>query len=188
MQLFTFDGVFTPHAIIMRRRAARGASTQPVKEIYNHYILFEDGRVYSTLRGRFLTPYGHQSGYPTYVLSINGKRTNKHLHRLVAEAFIPNPDKLPQVNHKNGIKTDNSPENLEWCTNRDNALHAYQHGLMRFSSNTGHRYISQLTKRGRRVFQFTKRLTNGSVVSVERSNLAQAIAARDTFLASIVVQ
>lgn len=58
------------------------------------------------------------------------KPIRKYIHRLVAEYFLPNPDSLPQVNHKDGDKSNNNVDNLEWVSNKDNILHAHKSGRM----------------------------------------------------------
>ena len=71
----------------------------------------------------------HKSGYMRIKLSKNGIRTRYLVHRLVALAFIENPDEKPYVNHKDGNKANNSVDNLEWCTSRENQVHAFATGL-----------------------------------------------------------
>jgi hypothetical protein len=60
----------------------------------------------------------------------NGRRSTRYVHRVVASAFIPNLDNLPEVNHKNANKHDNAIENLEWCTKEGNLQHARENGLL----------------------------------------------------------
>lgn len=72
------------------------------------------------VKERILKQANRGNGYKVVVLFSNGHKMYA-VHRLVALAFIPNPDGLPQINHKNEIKTDNRAENLEWCTPKQNA-------------------------------------------------------------------
>lgn len=72
---------------------------------------------------RILQPFQNRNGYQIGTVSINGKRIRHGVHRFVAEAFIPNPEGKEQVNHINGDKSDNRPENLEWSTCQENNLH-----------------------------------------------------------------
>lgn len=67
-----------------------------------------------------------QRGYLNVMLSANNHQQRFRVHRLVGLVFIPNPEKKPYINHKNGIRDDNRVVNLEWSTNSENQLHAYR--------------------------------------------------------------
>lgn len=69
--------------------------------------------------------YKDRYGYLEVRLQKNQKANNKLVHRLVAEAFIPNPENKPEVNHKNGVRTDNRIGNLEWVSRNENIQHSY---------------------------------------------------------------
>lgn len=86
------------------------------------YRISDQGRVYSTLRGT-LKPYKTRDGYLIATLTRGGHRFRIGVHRLVASAFIPNPEGKPQINHIDGNKENNSPGNLEWVTCSENNLH-----------------------------------------------------------------
>ena len=73
--------------------------------------------------------YSIEDGYRRVGLCKGGHQTKISIHRMVAEAFIPNPLNLPEVNHIDGIKTNNVVTNLEWCTDSYNKKHAYDTGL-----------------------------------------------------------
>lgn len=97
-----------------------------------------------TTRGRVVNKYGHEKtpdhskdGYLKVNLYKDGIGSSKRIHRLVAEAFIPNPDNKPDVNHRNGNKHDNSIENLEWVTKSENMIHAYRTGLVKPHASYG---------------------------------------------------
>ena len=92
---------------------------------------------YIQLKERFLRGHPITKGYLQLQLSSRPNRVLKLIHVIVAEAFIPNPNNFPQVNHLNGIKHDNRVCNLEWCDNSMNQLHAYKTGLNWHRENAG---------------------------------------------------
>lgn len=84
---------------------------------------------HATYQSVELSPVLNRDGYYSVMLSVDGKTKNPNVHYLVAKTFIFNPDNKPQVNHKDGNKTNNDVSNLEWSTRSENMQHAKRMGL-----------------------------------------------------------
>jgi hypothetical protein len=111
---------------------------------YKSYIVYSDGRVFSNVKNRFLKPYISQNGYERIRICYDGKFESWTVHRLVATMFLDRAEWQKEVNHKNGIKTDNRVENLEWCTTSENQKHSWAMGLIK----SGHARLVLDTKTG----------------------------------------
>lgn len=80
--------------------------------------------------GKILSQAINSHGYPCVTIKFdNGTQKVVAVHRLIAKTFIPNPENNPQINHIDGDKTNNAVSNLEWCTARDNIIHAFKNNL-----------------------------------------------------------
>jgi len=81
------------------------------------------------VKGRILPQRRNRNGYLRVGFGVDGKLVNRSVHRIVASCFLPNPSQLPEVNHKNGDRTDNNVINLEWCTPEYNIEYREKHGV-----------------------------------------------------------
>lgn len=95
------------------------------------YQISDDGELFSVRSNRILTPNIGMDGYKKAVLSVGSKRKTVRINRLVAEAFVENPENKPMVNHKDCNKLNNRADNLEWVTPLENAIHASKNGLLK---------------------------------------------------------
>ena len=103
---------------------------KPIVGFEKNYLVSDSGQILSLHRHKVLKPKIDRYGYKVVGLYINGKLYHRTVHRLVAQAFIPNPDNLPTVNHINEDKTDNRAINLEWASIADNDNHGTRNERM----------------------------------------------------------
>lgn len=108
------------------------------------YSISNIGRIKNNETDTILNPYTTEKGYKRIGLSVNNKRRNFRVHRLVAEAFIPNLLNKSQVNHKDGNKFNNRVSNLEWVSDQENHEHATVNQLKVCGENHG---CSKLTNK-----------------------------------------
>ena len=110
-----------------------------------NYAVNEQGEIFSHTKQRKLTPKVNHDGYLRIQLWSGGKCEFVSIHRLIAETFLPNPDVKPFVNHKDGNKRNNDVSNLEWCTPRENNLHARRTGLQKSDGDKAVEQIDPVT-------------------------------------------
>ncbi len=112
----------------------------------DHPIWCKVNNSYSIRKGRFCVLTNNNSKrYWRVGIQINSKQRHLAVHRLVAEAFIPNPLNLSQINHIDGNKNNNHVSNLEWCDNSHNQLHAWKNGLKDVTKMSEHSSLRKLT-------------------------------------------
>lgn len=106
-----------------------------IDNISTTYYITEDGKCYNSKTGKYLKGQENkQNHYFSFNLTLpNGKKKRCYAHRLVAIAFIPNPENKPEVNHKDGNKLNNSVDNLEWTTSAENKRHGIKNALYKYN-------------------------------------------------------
>lgn len=141
-----------------------------IKEYEGLYQVSNFGRVKSLKFGKekVMSPVLHTRGYLNIELSNKGLRKVKKIHRLVAEAFIPNPKNFPQVNHKDENKTNNSVDNLEWCTSQYNCHYGTR--IKRFSDNKKKK-IYQFDLNGNFIKEWKSAVDIEKETGLEKSNI-----------------
>lgn len=140
------------------------------------YQVSNTGLVRNKFTGHVLAAAQDKKGYLKVRLSLHDKKVSVRVHRMVAIAFIPNPENLPQVNHKDGNKKNNHVSNLEWASNYDNMQHAICNGLINRSENAGRdrRSIAGTDKNGTTVV-FESLASAVASLNISKANLCNAL-------------
>jgi|GEM_PF-1307571 len=130
--------------------------------IESNYEISSYGNVRNIVTGKQLRVHIDytRGGYPRVALSINGKDKHYSVHRLVALTFIPNPDpeNKPQVNHIDGVKTNNCVDNLEWVSFKENIEHAMKTGLKPSHDEKTIRKVCKMLEKGKSIYHIAKKL------------------------------
>lgn len=84
------------------------------------FILYSNGRLFDIEKGEYKQTHQNSNGYLEYIIGSNGETYYVSIHRLVAENYIPNTEKKPEIDHINGNRQDNRVENLRWVTHKEN--------------------------------------------------------------------
>lgn len=115
---------------------------------YSNYLIDTNGRVYSTIRNKYLKPHIMTIGYPAYTLLHDTRgRICVPVHRLLANTFLPNPENKREINHIDGDKTNNQLSNLEWVHGYENIRHAFTTGLTKTPTTMDYTQIDNIVQK-----------------------------------------
>lgn len=153
---------------------------KPIEKYNGLYLISDTGLVFSVRTNKILKT-NHYYGYEKVEININGKNQKEYVHRLVAEAFIPNPDNLPCVNHKDETPWNNCVDNLEWCTYEYNSNYGtcierrvkhttYKHG----SEKVGSKKVFQFDLQGNLVAEYPSVADAAEETGYNRKSISKA--------------
>lgn len=139
-------------------------------------LSYSGGNGGRTIAEKLLAPVVGKTGYLAVFLTKNGKFYNHYIHRLVAAAFVPNPDNKRTVNHIDGDKSNNAADNLEWATHKENIKHAIDIGLRIYKTGADYpisKSVIQYDKTGQQVATFVSMLQAEELTGIDNSAIAK---------------
>lgn len=145
---------------------------KPIADYVGLYEVSNKGRVRNLKTGRILKPGNNGRGYLFVGLYKNGAVKYHYLHRLVALTFIPNPNKLPEVNHKDEIRTNNKLDNLEWISHRDNSNYGKRNE--RVSKSKSKAIVQFDLSTGLIIKTYSSTITATRVTGINQGNISKA--------------
>lgn len=133
-------------------------------EGFDHYFVTKDGKVWSNYSKKFLKQIEDKDGYLEVCLRSSDRQKNFRVHRLVAEAYLENPDQLPVVHHRDNDKQNNCVDNLKWCDVSYNTKEAYKIGALsqKGERNNSCKYPDKIVKK------IVEGYTGGSIAEYAR--------------------
>jgi hypothetical protein len=133
--------------------------------------LIQQGKRKVFIKGRILKQNSDTNGYQIVVLSKDGIHKSCRMHRIVAEAFLPNPEGKTEVNHINGNKKDNRAVNLEWNSRKENVIHSQQNGLAKAPPAPIKKKVLQFSKDGNLIKVFDSIKIAGESTQIDTSDI-----------------
>lgn len=122
-KLYNILSFFFQKEVTAKLRVKRRVDMRRFKQTkFKDYLASQSGEIYSMKSGLILSPRIDKDGYQEVSIMVDNKQTSKTVHRIIADTWIPNPKKLPYVNHKNGNRSDNRTANLEWTSISENNM------------------------------------------------------------------